>query len=245
MALERRRLAGLVWARKNKGIKLFQTRHDAEIGTVSVSIQNLKTGTVSSSFQTLKAGTVAAPTRKSETGAVPVSGSVPETGIEPVPETGTGLDTIDRQHKRTSYAVDDDFTPILESLIQHTGPCDDQAASKLLADCRVHAPNATVVEVADLLHQTALRLVGRRNVTSPRGLLLSTVPLQFQPVALGIYRRQKLEGQRMEQEQRELDRKERVRTAREILEDAFISADLRQWAQDILAEAGEQGGAEQ
>ena len=93
----------------------------------------------------------------------------------PVSAVGNSETTADR--RGAGKVSEAEVYTILEAM-QRFCLADDDAAERLITECRSHAPNCTVVQIAEAIEVKGPLCKGR-NVTNPVGLLLSSVPKIF------------------------------------------------------------------
>jgi hypothetical protein len=153
-------------------------------------------------------------------------------------------------------------TEVIQALQQITGtPVDQEAADRLILNCRTAAPDCTIEEIIEFAWSKAF-LCRSRKIENPIGFLITQVPKHFQGEALQAYRdnrRKELEAAaalatREEQRRQEAEREiaeveERQRLRRQIAErhrleqgidlkglvqDSEADDVLKQWAKRML-----------
>ena len=138
-----------------------------------------------------------------------------------------------------------DIAALVAVLQQALGHADDDAARRILLACRQEAPAAPLEHILHFTGLTAQRMRSMKTVTNPMGLVIRHTPRHFCGEAYTQFaaedaRRKTDERERQHQMQNEL-----LSEARKILADPQATPEDRAFAQDILAEAGSSGGAEQ
>ena len=206
--LQRRETAGLIWTIKDRsGVRLFKDVGDSSHTTeVTGPVTSKGTGPVTS----LRTAAV------TPNPPGPVTSEVPPIKEE---ENSSGISST---------------SAVAAALSEVFGYADDDAARRIVANCRQVAPDATDEELADLTRLTARRLRSMRNLTNPMGLLIIQVAKCFGGESFRLYR------------QSEIARKEEeiassVRIANAVLMDVDSSEDQRNWASGILANNEPQG----
>lgn len=151
-----------------------------------------------------------------------------------------------RQHREEQSPTNDSAAVAsLVAILQQTlGHADDEAARRILLLCRQEAPAAPLEHILHFTALTAQRMRSMKNVTNPMGLVIRHTPKHFSGESYTQFaaqdtRRKIEEGERQRRIQQEL-----LADARKILTDPKATKEDLAFAQDILAEAGEQGGAE-
>jgi len=151
---------------------------------------------------------------------------------------------------------------ILDAIQQITGsPVDQEAAERLIADCRAEAPDCTIEEIVEFAWSKAF-LCRSGKIENPVGFLIAQLPKHFQGEALQAYRqsrRKELEAaaaaaaraeerrQEAEREMAEMEEKQRVRIEiagrhraeqgidlKALLEDTDADDVLKDWADRML-----------
>lgn len=136
-----------------------------------------------------------------------------------------------------------DIAAIVAVLQQTLGHADDDAARRILTTCRQQAPEAPLEHILHFTGLTAQRMRSIRTVANPMGLVIRHTPKHFcgesyTQFALEDARRRDEEHDRQQRIQDEL-----MADARQILADPQATAEDVAFAQDILAEGGQQRGA--
>jgi hypothetical protein len=80
------------------------------------------------------------------------------------------------ENKRTTSAA----RAIVELLYDEIGMADDEAANRIITECRKRAPDATDSEITSQVQTQARRLVKNQRVSNPVGLLIAQVPKYFE-----------------------------------------------------------------
>jgi len=153
-------------------------------------------------------------------------------------------------------------TDVIAALQQITGnPIDQEAADRLIRNCRAEAPDCTTEEIVEFAWSKAF-LCRSGKIDNPIGFLITHVPKHFQGEALRTYRENKrrqidaaaaaaarAEEQRLEAERElaDVEERERVRSAiaerhrleqgidlKALVQDAEADDVLKQWAKAML-----------
>jgi hypothetical protein len=153
-------------------------------------------------------------------------------------------------------------TEVIQALQQITGnPVDQEAADRLIGNCRTEAADCTVEEIMEVAWSKAF-LCRSGKIENPIGFLITQVPKHFQREALQAYRenrRKELEAaaalatreeQRREEAEREIaemEERQRVRSQiaerhrveqgidlKGLLQDSAADDVLQQWAKRML-----------
>jgi hypothetical protein len=80
-----------------------------------------------------------------------------------------------RGNKESSSAA-----AVIQALREEVGQADDEAAQRIVAECRKRAPDATDEEITFQVRSQAKRLARNHRVNNPVGMLIAQVPKHFE-----------------------------------------------------------------
>jgi hypothetical protein len=172
--LERRRVAGMEWVEKGRGVRFIT------VGTVPVS------------------PTVPFISTVPELHTVPESGteSVLKSGTVSVPETGMPLGSIRNIEEITSSSS---VTAVSNAARKYGIVLDDDAARKLVRRCRSGSEDVTDDELAYFTDLKINQLKSSRSVENWVGMLIASVPVYFEGHATELHRYRAQKAQELEQ----------------------------------------------
>jgi len=121
-------------------------------------------------------------------GAEPTAGFEPTVGLEPTmgpPATSGRSEVVEGERQQAPAAA------VIQALQQITGnPVDQEAADRLIRNCRTEAADCTIEEIVEFAWSKAF-LCRSGKIENPIGLLITQVPKHFKGDALQAYRENK------------------------------------------------------
>jgi hypothetical protein len=199
--LKRRKAAGFEWVSRDKARKFIQKNGLPFADGTNTDSSDTEIDTVASATTVVESAPIHTATVV-DTTTVPMVAMSPGTMVATTPPLGSLLG-IDKEGKTASSQ---DVEVIVQTLTQHAGIADSNAATRLIWACRAHCPNATIPEIVAVVQEKAFAIRSRRDVRNPVGFFLATVPPVFEGEGIKSYRRvilaEKEAAERVEAEHR-------------------------------------------
>ena len=162
--LEKRNAAGLLFVTKDKGVRFV-----SEPKEPSLNAKGLKDPSEGITSTVDKASTV------DKTTTVTVDKTLPAT----VDKTSTPLGTSLVIKNKKTTTTSENLSSIVAALSAYT-VADHQAAERIVSGSRAACVNASLEEVAAVIHLKAPTIIRNRAIHNPLGLLMRAVPLCFE-----------------------------------------------------------------
>ncbi len=115
--------------------------------------------------------------------------TVDKTTTETVDKTSTPLGSLLGIKKRKTTTTEEDVFSLVSALA-HYVVVDEDAARRMLGDCRTACGNVSLEEIIAVVHLKASAIARNRSITNPLGLLVRAVPQCFVGAAAGQLRAQ-------------------------------------------------------
>jgi hypothetical protein len=216
--LAQRRLAGMEWVIRTKGVS-FVDKEGREF-SVSPIVSVPPTDLIPDAY-TVSGHDSAAPTKSVAAPPAESGGEPPTDSIPPY------RNSFRNNPKETSSSTE--TSRLIDCLAALGISLDDDAGRRIISRCENTDHTATVEEIAFFAELKVRQLAKRRDIENWPGLLMAAVPAYFDPPATELSRYRA--GKRRERERQE-------EIARQVLSDAQSAEGERAWAQSVLSPLG-------
>jgi hypothetical protein len=210
--LERRRLAGMEWVVRDRGVR-FVDKTTPVITTPVVIGADITTPVITTKTTPVITGQT--------------------TGVVMRPHTLLGLN-IREEHKETTSSS---FPCVTAAFLAALGRADDNAVARIVTACRAVVPDATEEEISHFLRTEAARFYKNPRIHNLSGLMITQVPKCFEGESFRLFREaqhQVKEAAQREQQESERRYQELQDEQRRILEDPNSSEEDKHFARSFL-----------
>jgi hypothetical protein len=175
------------------------------------------------------------PTGSAAAGFTPGMGPTPTEAIGAAPIEGIGVTPIQLVNRvKSSKTTSATIATIVDAIRSEFGQADDQAARRIIEECRRRASDVTDSEIALQVRLQAKRLRGISSVENPIGLLITQVPKCFEGESFRQFRSGGPRGRGREEEPVQIPSERQLQEYQAIVEDPRASQAEKRIAQNLL-----------